>query len=299
MKKTILILMVMFSFRVWADDKVTIVAQTDPNDASTKCGDNCTWTLYSDGRFQISGTGGMYAYGQKSGTTTTWTVDGSPWDDYIEQIKSVDVAHGITSIGGSAFKGAFNLKSVQIPSSVISIWEGAFMGCKMPTLRLPDSLKTIGNWAFSENVFSQIDIPSSLESIGTGAFWNTRLKTLVLPDSVKYLGDNAFRWSDIDTMVISDQLNNIDADAFFDSYRLQTIYCTGDIDVCKTNVGEAFSDKVKKATTKKINGVTYVYDTTGKLVARSGKRIEKRIYTLEEAEAVSKKTGNTFKLRYK
>ena len=45
--------------------------------------------------------------------------------------------------------------------------------------------------------------------------------------------------------------------------------------------------KSSKATTKQINGVTYIYDKSGKLVTSSGHRSEKRIYTIEEANAVA------------
>ena len=52
-------------------------------------------------------------------------------------------------------------------------------------------------------------------------------------------------------------------------------------------VSNSLELKSSKATTKKINGVTYVYDKNGKLVTSSGHRTEKRIYTLEEANAVA------------
>ena len=62
MKKYILILALILSFNAWADDEITIVAQTDPNDATTKCGDDCNWKLYSNGKLEISGTGTMYTF---------------------------------------------------------------------------------------------------------------------------------------------------------------------------------------------------------------------------------------------
>ncbi len=298
MKKYILIIGLMISWSAKASDEITIVAQTDPNDASTKCGDDCTWKLYSDGRFEITGTGAMYNYRQKHGINTNWVVDGSPWDDYIDQIKSVDISHGITTVGNGAFKGALNLKNVQIPEGVVSIGNGSFMSCQMPEIKLPDSLKKIDDFAFSVNVFSKIDIPVSVEEIGQAAFWDTRIGTLVLPDLLKSMASDVFYASTVNTIVISDKLSNIDQGAFKGANYLQSIYCTGDVDVCKTNVGEAFADKVKKATTKQINGVTYIIDNKGKIVATSGHRTEKRIYTIDEANQVAGKI-NSVSIRYR
>ena len=44
--------------------------------------------------------------------------------------------------------------------------------------------------------------------------------------------------------------------------------------------------------------MTYVYDSKGKLMTKYGNRLNKRIYTIEEAEAVAGKT-NRVTIKYR
>ena len=49
---------------------------------------------------------------------------------------------------------------------------------------------------------------------------------------------------------------------------------------------------------KKVNGVTYIMDKKGNIVASSGERLNKRIYTMEEATTVAGQK-NKVMIRYK
>ena len=86
---------------------------------SGTCGDNLTWTLYSDGELVIDGTGEMADY-------TRYTV---PWISYRYNIQTVTVKNGVTRIGHNAFASSANLTVVKIPSSVSSIGDESFWNC--------------------------------------------------------------------------------------------------------------------------------------------------------------------------
>ncbi len=111
MRKYVLILGAILSFNAWADDEITIVAETDPNDASTKCGDNCTWKLYSNGKLEISGTGNMYDYTVQEvdhyilpyNNSPSEHITTAPWGAYALDITSIEISEGIESIGFCAF----------------------------------------------------------------------------------------------------------------------------------------------------------------------------------------------------
>ena len=83
--------------------------------ASGECGkngDNLTWVLTGDGTLTISGSGGMKDYVLCDPNAEART--SAPWGTYWEQITSVVMEHGVTSIGGAAFVHGNKLTSVTI-----------------------------------------------------------------------------------------------------------------------------------------------------------------------------------------
>lgn len=78
-------------------------------DESGTCGDNLTWTYYeSTHSLVIAGSGAMYNYS---------TVKPTPWGG-SDNIVSVSLPDGLTSIGNFAFYKLSYLTSVNIPNSV-------------------------------------------------------------------------------------------------------------------------------------------------------------------------------------
>ena len=127
---------------------------------SGKTGD-CTWT-YDDGRLTISGSGAMADYYESSAT---------PWFQQAGHVKELVIGDGVTHIGDKAFAYF---------GGVTSVW-------------LPDSLKTIGSYAFSDTKLLGIRIPEGVTEIGTRAFQNAgQLAYAVLPESLQSIGIMAF-----------------------------------------------------------------------------------------------------------
>jgi hypothetical protein len=89
-----------------------------------------------------------------------------------EELKSITILKGVTSIGVGAFAGCEALKSVIIPASVTSIGEEAFYYCKVLTgITIPESVTSIGNSAFAGcSSLTSVTVPSSVTSIGNWAF---------------------------------------------------------------------------------------------------------------------------------
>ena len=86
-------------------------------------GDNVTYSLdTSTGVLTISGTGDMTDY---------WNIS-SPFY-YNNNLKSVIIESGVTSIGNDLFAVCKNLTSVTIPNSVTKIGFFAFDGCESLT----------------------------------------------------------------------------------------------------------------------------------------------------------------------
>ena len=143
----------------------TVFAEETSNSeliASGTCGDNLQWTLDNEGTLTITGTGCMSDYSFKE----------SPWGLYIENIKSVIIEDGVTSIGKYTFKGCISLENIIIPNSVTSIENDAFRECTaLQTITLSDFVTSIGYSAFEScSSLTSITIPNSVTSIGQRAF---------------------------------------------------------------------------------------------------------------------------------
>ena len=138
-------------------------------------------------------------------------------------LTSYTVPEGVTRIGNSVFShfshmGSNMLKSIILPSSLVSIGNYAFQEAPITSIKIPDSVETIEAAAFcacgdlttvtlpaglkviENNVFdichslSSIILPEGLERINSNAFSNSALKTIIIPKKVRYIGSNAFNF---------------------------------------------------------------------------------------------------------
>lgn len=80
---------------------------------SGTCGENVTWTL-KDGVLTISGSGEMTS---------------APWNDSANDITTVVIEDGVTSVADSAFSGCTSLTTVIFPATLTSLGDYAFNNC--------------------------------------------------------------------------------------------------------------------------------------------------------------------------
>lgn len=153
--------------------------------ASGTCGDALTWTLTNDGALTISGTGDMPAFDSPTSL---------PWDSYREQITSVVIGEGVSSISDFAFYGCTNLTSASIADSVTTLGMNSFCECaSLEEISLPENLTSIGWNAFCSSGLRSISFPESLEVIGGYAFLNCdNLTSVTIPGSVHTIDNSAF-----------------------------------------------------------------------------------------------------------
>lgn len=149
-----------------------------------------------------------------------------------QDISSCNINSKCKIIGGGAFNGCYNLESITIPESVISIGCNAFKGCtklekavfasvsnicqmnfgnsfanplsnahhlyingeEVTDLVIPGTNSVIGNYSFYGcNNIKSVSIPNSVAEIGISAFDGcNKLKYLTIPKSISILRDDAF-----------------------------------------------------------------------------------------------------------
>ena len=86
-------------------------------------------------------------------------------------LTSITIPNSVTSIGSHVFYDCKGLTSITIPNSVTSIGDCAFSNCfGLTSFRFPNQLQTIAAHVLSECKVTSIIIPASVKTIEQGAF---------------------------------------------------------------------------------------------------------------------------------
>ena len=178
-----------------------------------------------------------------------------PWCSFRDQITSVVVSPGVTSIGNLAFTRFSKLIHVDIADSVVSIGEQAFSDCsRLTDITVPQSVTYIDAYAFdsctnlssitlsTNNItsirpytfsgcseLSSIVIPDGVTSIQLGAFSNcTKLTSITIPDSVTTIDPWAFKnCSSLTSITIPSSVTSIGSNVFTGCTSLNDIRYSG------------------------------------------------------------------------
>src|SRR5574344_1888850 len=122
----------------------------------------------------------------------------------------------VVSLADNLFEG-FTLRVVMIPNSVTSIGNYAFAMNPLTSVTIPDSVTSIGDDAFASNQLTSVTIPNSVKSIGDYAFYNNQLTSITIPDSVISIGAYAFSSNKLTSVTIPDSVTSIKGGAFNDN----------------------------------------------------------------------------------
>lgn len=191
-----------------------------------------------------------------SGAMEDYLMSGhQPWRSFRDQITSVVVSPGVTSIGNLAFTRFSKLIHVDIADSVVSIGEHVFSECsRLTNITVPQSVTYIDANAFdsctnlssitlsTNNItsirphtfsgcseLSSIVIPDGVTSIQLGAFFNcTKLTSITIPDSVTTIDPGAFKnCSSLTSITIPSSVTSIGSNVFTGCTSLNDIRYSG------------------------------------------------------------------------
>ena len=281
MKKLLFILSIFLSFNTNAK-----IITGEP------CGDECTWSFDTDtGELTISGNGAIkdypFSYRGANGLPTS---NPAPWYQNLEirnNIAKLVIEEGITSVGAHAFEDTL-IQEVVLPSTITSIgWEAFANNSDLQKINLPEGLTSLLPYTISTGApLSSLILPSTLTQIYNYTL-PYKVEELVIPENVTYISDLAFSG-----------LNAEDS-------QLKKLYCsTALAEQCAALVASL------KDTSKAVDVVTYQKTPDGQVFYNSKwyasandialkNNIKKRIYTIDEADKITKPTGNRVKIKYR
>lgn len=107
-------------------------------------------------------------------------------------LREVKLPEGLKTIGAEAFYWNQQLTSINLPSTLESIGDGAFRFTGLTSIQIPSAVKSIGEYAFMETpLIGTVDL-SGVPAIGAGAFRMTKIETAILPDALQKIPDEIF-----------------------------------------------------------------------------------------------------------
>ena len=237
-----------------------------------------SWHISSDGKtLTVSGNGAMENYTacevnphyDPADPLSAQARTVAPWGKYNNQIETINVEKGVTSLGSRAFQGLDHVTDVS----------------------LPDGLETIGSQAFDRaKSITNITSPDSVSDVGYAAFaWTSSLQTVDVGDGITFDKRPFYGVGEIgdDIRISGSDMDLVET----------AVYCkSGGCD----NLGSDID--IGNLVAYQYEGGRYVVGNTkykNSADMQQGIHPVKRIYSIQEATEASKKTGNTIKIRYK
>lgn len=193
----------------------------DDNYVSGKLNDRISWEINGN-TLTILGEGAMPDFRDETQM---------PWKEYMGGINKLIIQEGITSIGKYNFNGLNWLGSVQLPHSLVSIGEGAFLECyHLMEINLPDQLVEIKRMAFEGCTrLPNIVIPESVQRMEEYAFAHcTRLTEVKMNAQLSEIPDSCFLMcGSLSGFVVPKSVKKIGKKAFYDAYSVALIFEEG------------------------------------------------------------------------
>ncbi|MGU8718704.1 leucine-rich repeat domain-containing protein [Clostridium perfringens] len=124
----------------------------------------------------------------------------------------------VVAIAPGAFASKdYKAPSVKLPS--IPFDYGEPFSPKPPkgnikSVKIPNTIKIIGDRAFTYNQLSEVSIPDSVTYIGENTFEENELKSVIIPNGVKIIEARAFFGNKLTSLTIPNSITSIQSDAF-------------------------------------------------------------------------------------
>ena len=153
------------------------------------------------------------------------------------KLRTIELPATLQSVNGTAFKGTSALTSIRVQSGnqyfksedgVLFDISGetlvAYPAAHGTTYEIPESVKTVGIYAFYGSKVLFMDFGSTIKSIEDSAFESSSVLAAHIPDSVTFLGQKAFSKSAIKELTLGNGLTVIPMEAFAKCSSLRSVH---------------------------------------------------------------------------
>jgi len=215
--------------------------------ADGQCGDDLTWTLDDEGTLTVFGTGPMWDFEWNEDESVTT----APWAGYIDQIKTLVLSDGVTSVGNEAFDGFENLSDIRLGNAVARLGEYSFQNIGVSSLHIPASVvdisvcaiylcsnleeitvdeanpayRSVDGVLFTEDMSVLVaypiarsgpyTVPQGVKTIGNGAFQSCRgLTEIVFSEGLTSIQNYAFLGTGLTKLVLPEGVTEIGVYSF-------------------------------------------------------------------------------------
>lgn len=158
-------------------------------------------------------TGGVFAPNRQNGSrkAPASSMLTTPWKDYVEVIKAIQIEEGITSLGECSFAECSHVSSISLPSTLTEIGGYAFENAtNMHSITIPAGVTQIGIFAFNnctnlDSLYCLNPVPATIYS---ETFSTEATTVLIVPDSSVTLYRAAAYWSDFANIRAIGEIND-------------------------------------------------------------------------------------------
>ena len=125
-----------------------------------------------------------------------------------------------------AFPPKSTTTELKVEDGCRGISGGAFNGCDIQKVTLPETMRAFDEYAFSESQLAEINFPSSLVYMGVQALSATQLTNVVLPENLTYISEGMLAGcKKLTSVTIPSTVTDIEMYAFNTCSALKEVHC--------------------------------------------------------------------------
>lgn len=170
---------------------------------------NALWSATFNGNLSVINLEGAAVENDIIPSRAFWHQDEQLQDDgtiYVISLRKIILPNQIKTIGDFAFSYAIHLESINIPSKLQNLGIYCFSDCmSLATnpMQLPEGLMDIPAMCFMNcESLDEIKLPTTIKHIGEGAFYRSKIKRINFPDGLLSIGNAAFYSSDLEEVLL-------------------------------------------------------------------------------------------------